>query len=149
MDKLEQLTKQLANERADLRDQLAAIDGIMAEFEGTKLGKELALAKKLASINTTVIQDTEDDIKSLALASYDGTNKKLTDAVSIKTFTVVSYDQFEMKSWAIKHNHPAMLNLNKAACNKVAKGPTAPDFVTVEDEDRAQIKGDLSAWVTQ
>lgn len=139
--------KILAAERGAISQLRAAIVAQEEELAQTFEYKRLQYMKEQLNVNEYEAKKHEDAIKRIAVDEFDGENKQPHPAIQIKTFTVVSYDDDVMKAWAIEHNHPAMLKLDKVAANKVAKGPTAPEFVSIKTEDRAQIKTDLSDYL--
>lgn len=138
----------LAADRDALSELKASIQAQNEELKQTMEYQRLDYMQTQAKALLDAIQQQEDSIKKIAFNLYGiNHNKQPHPAVQIKTFTIPVYDDDVMKAWAIDHKHPAMLNLNRAAANKVAKGPTAPSFVTILEEDRAQIKSDLSDYL--
>ena len=141
------LVAAIAKGRQQIQDYKESAANVQAQIDESDLGSQLRFAKELQAFHADNIAALEDKLKTLALAEYDGENKQVHPAVMVKQFKVIDYDPEAMKEWAMVHQHPGLLNLNKAAANKVATGPTAPAFVVIEFEDRAQIKSDLSEYL--
>src|SRR3990167_169519 len=106
-------------------------------FEATIAG-DVAASKELVAQMTA----TEERVRELALAAYDGTNKHVAPGVEIKVFTAVEYDSDVALAWAISHT--LFLQLNRTEFERFAKGsPNRVDaFAIVREETRAQIATD-------
>jgi hypothetical protein len=52
-----------------------------------------------------------------------------------------------MLEYAIEHDMPALIQLNKSNANSFAKSVAAPEFVEEYTEDKATIAKDLSDYV--
>lgn len=141
------LVTAIAKGRQQLQDYKAAADKVQAQIDESDLGSQLRFVKELQASTSDSLAALESKLKTLALAEYDGENKQVHPAVMVKKFKVIDYAPEAMKLWAMEHNHPGLLSLNKTAANQVATGPTAPAFVVISFEDRAQIKSDLSEYL--
>jgi len=108
------------------------------DFEATIAG-DVAASKELMAQMTA----TEERVRELALAAYDGTNKHVAPGVEVKVFTAVEYDSDVALAWAVKHG--LFLQLHKTEFERFAKGSTGTvtEFVVVREELRAQIATDL------
>ena len=106
---------------------------------------ELTLADDVAASKELVAQmsETEEEVRGLALAAYDGVNKHVAPGVEVKIFTAVEYDSDVALAWAVKHG--IFLQLHRTEFERFAKGSTSTvaEFVVVREEPRAQIATNL------
>jgi len=108
------------------------------DFEAT-IAADVAASKELVAQMTA----TEEEVRALALAAYDGEHHDVAPGVSVKVFTVLKYSPEVALAWAVKHG--IFLQLNKTEFERFAKGSPAEvaEFVIVRPENRAQIAVDL------
>ena len=145
---MENLVRILASARADKESAQSAVKLMQEELEKTDEWQRLRLAKENLSERTSSERTVYDALYDQAVQNYDG-DKKPHPAVGLGEYTVVEYNEEAMKNWAIDHKHPGLLKLDKRAANAVAKGPTAPEFVTISTEVRARIATDLSEYLDE
>src|SRR3990167_8875680 len=108
------------------------------DFEAT-IAADVAASKELVAQMTA----TEEEVRALALAAYDGTNKHVAPGVEVKVFTAIEYDSDVALAWAVKHG--IFLQLHKTEFERFAKGSAfgeVAEFVIVREELRAQIATD-------
>ena len=146
---MDNIVRILASARADTQSAKSAVELLQAELEATDEYQRLQLAKQNLSERTSSERTVYDALYDQAVQNYDGQNKKPHPAVGLGDYTVVEYDEEAMKNWAIDHKLPGLLKLDKRAANAVAKGPTAPEFVTISTEVRARIAADLSEYLDE
>lgn len=84
----------------------------------------------------------ESKVRGLAHQAYGITGKKDMGPVKIKTFKSVIYDTAQAIQWCILAS-PKALRLDTKMFEKAAEA-VSPDFVRVEEYNRAQIASDLS-----
>ena len=140
------LVVSLAQKRKQVAGQIDRVTQLKEILEKSQEWVMLQAAIDKLSLDKEVANEA---YQLLCDTSLDLGDKHPHPAVTIKDVTLVDYDEDEFKSWAIEHNHPGLLNLNKSAAKKVATGPTAPDFVTVTKEPKAYIKNDLSEYIKE
>ena len=126
----------LRNEAAKLHEELAAKRDA---FEKTIAGERASFALAIQ-----IVGQAEDEVRHLALAAFDGENRRPAPGVEIKMFTTVEYAEVNAFVWAL--DHKLYLSLNKTAFERFAKSaPSMVPFVAVAEEPRAQIATDLDA----
>ena len=128
-----------------LLEQRELASKLSGELRAKRDAFELTLADDVAASKELVAQmaATEEEVRALALAAYDGTNKHVAPGVEVKIFTAVEYDSDVALAWAVKHG--IFLQLHRTEFERFAKGSTSTvaEFVVVREEPRAQIATDL------
>ena len=137
--------KELANARRDTAQAKVLISIIEDRIAATDEGKALQTIRdrlgELAALETEAEKATRD----AAIVAYDSTaEKKPHPAITIKSYTVLDYDDAVAFDYAIQHL-PGALKFNKTPFEKVAK-VAALDFVTISTEMRPTIASDLSEY---
>lgn len=97
--------------------------------------------------NTEFLNEEETRLRDLTLEVYLETgNKAPAPGVSVKIFQTLAYDPKDALTWAMSHQ--VALSLDKKTFERFAAS-TPLDFVTVNEEARAQISQDLSKIVEE
>jgi len=91
------------------------------------------------------VAEEEAKLRELTLQAYQATGEKIpAPGVSVKVFQTLNYNPQEALDWALQHK--IALTLDKKSFENIAKN-TPLDFVTINEEPRAQIATDLSEYV--
>ena len=147
MDKLSNAVKDLATVRQTETEIKAEVADIQAELEASGLWKLLQERKALLGSAQGAANLQADYVRELALRAYDvAGDKRVHPAVQVKMYAILDYDPANALNYAREHL-PGALKLNRQAFEKVAK-VAGLDFVTMDQEPRAVIAGDLSKYAS-
>lgn len=139
-------------ELAKLRETQNEMDGraktFEAIFKATKEYQEYQHACNEKNVVVSEIANLENDIRQVAIEDYNSRENPTKDygGVQIKIFTTLDYNEQDAVRYCLDHQHANLLKLNKSGFEKVAK-ELRPDFVTIKEEPRAQIAGDISEYL--
>ena len=137
--------KELANARAATYRLKNRIDMAEAALAATQAGKDLEALRMAAKLASVVETRLAEQAKAAAESAYIATgDKKPHPAITLKSYTVLDYDETAAFDYAIQHL-PGALKFSKAPFEKVAK-VAALDFVTISTEMRPTIAKDLSEY---
>ncbi|MFN3077717.1 MAG: hypothetical protein ABT940_12735 [Alphaproteobacteria bacterium] len=145
-DEAGEKVRELAELRRD-RDLAAAKKSeASAAIEASKEYEAYTLAKFWVEELDAQIENREHWLRGEALLMFEASGTKQPHpAVTVKLFDVLSYENGRALAYCINHL-PTALKLDKAAFERAAKA-IPMGFVTVTKEPRAQIAGDLSAYL--
>jgi len=147
MDKLSNAVKDLATVRQTETEIKAEVADIQAELEASGLWKLLQERKALLGSAQGAANLQADYVRELALRAYDvAGDKRVHPAVQVKMYATLAYDPTNALDYAREHL-PGALKLNKQVFEKAAKA-IGLDFVTMDQEPRAVIAGDLSKYAS-
>ena len=133
--------------KAELKERQAELDEILAALP---IAQTMATIKEEVDVLAAEEQRIYRALCIEAVNAYETTHdKRPHPAVQIKLMTQVDYNEDKFKAWAIEHDLPGLLKLDKAAAKKVATGPTAPDFVTIGTYPQATVATDLSEYLDE
>ena len=125
----------------------AAVDDAKARLESSELWKAFADSKESLERAQVATEYEAKYVRELALTAYGETgDKQVHPAVQVKIYAILDYDPANALDYAREHL-PGALKLNKQAFEKAAKA-IGLDFVTMDQEPRAVIAGDLSKYVS-
>ena len=144
---MEELVKRLAKTRQDL--ELAALCRDALYDEATTTPQWHAYEEQRTEVEQLKleVQAADAELREGALAEHQVTGAKhLFGGVQVKMFTVISYDPDKAKSYCINHGLQAALKLDAKVFERAVPA-LGLDWVTVEQEPRATIPTDLSAYV--
>lgn len=122
----------------------AAVKARRAEFEASIA--DLLAAKDTAAI---AMNEAENAARAAAIEAYAAApdNKKPHPALGIRVSTSLNYRDEDALTWAIVHNMPGLLKLNKPAFEKTLKAGAVDGIeVTEEAVVTATIASDLSEY---
>jgi hypothetical protein len=149
MSTLSEALRTEAVKLATLRHEAEQREGVIrrarAEFEQTIAVQVNSLAGLRREIEAT-----EGAVRGMALVEYEQTGeKKIIPGVEVKIGKVYSYDAEKAFAWAQGANQFVLpAQLDKKAFEK-ALPVLKLDFVTVDDDPKAQIASDLLAKLDQ
>ena len=144
---LQILVHSLAVSRMDLGHQLAEKERLLEDIARSYYGVELTALEKEIKATKDMIELEEQAVSVEAGRVYDGKDKNVHPAVKIKTFQKVDYNPGAMIAYAVEHDMPALLQLNKRNVTAFIKSGTGPWFVGIYPEDRVTIAKDLGDYV--
>ena len=125
----------------------AEVADIQAELEASALWKVLLERKAMLGAAQKAVNAQADCVRKLAVEAYGETgDKQVHPAVQVKMYAILDYDPANALNYAREHL-PGALKLNRQAFEKAAKA-IGLDFVTMDQEPRAVIAGDLSKYVS-
>ena len=139
----------LASLRHALEKAKAEQKQIADELAATLLGTALATVQKKVSELSASVAAEEEQVRAEILAAWEagGKTEKKQRGGQIKHFDdLMTYSEVDAIGFAVEKNFPSMLKLDKKAFEAAARG-LRPVFVTFYSEDKAQIDGDLSAFL--
>lgn len=142
----------LARRVASLRVQVDVAKDMIKQHE-TALAdvpeyQALAAAKEGRDATSRDLEAAELDLRQALLQFYEQSGERKYGCGEVKIFTRVEYEEAAAIRFAIEHHHDSLLSLNKRNFEKVAK-ELRPEFVTLVDEPRAQIAGDLGQYLAE
>ena len=126
-----------------IRQQRATIG---AEIKQSREVWELEMADAFSDMHALdhAIAQTEEQLKTERVRTYNGEDKGKVFGVGIREETKLDYSDDDAYKWAVAHQ--MALKLDKRGFEKIAKVDT-PDFVTITTEPQATIAQDLSEYV--
>lgn len=136
----------LAEKRAELDLEQAAVKELEAKIAASPQGKRLAQLRENASRVRAECEHADVTVRELALTIYrmDG-RKQAVEGVTVKTSKLLDYSVIEATEWA-RANAPALLALDVKAFEKTAPNlPGAP--VVMREEPTVAIARDLAQWL--
>lgn len=138
--------KELAELRKELSQQKIDLDIYQSELEKTPQYQYLVAQKLICNTQSSEIEQLEKEIRELAVAQFDGQNKKPFKGIEIKEFSVVKVlDEKKALIWA-SQNAPSILKLDQAKFKKAVENLEL-DFVEKGVEYKGQIASDLSEYL--
>ena len=126
-----------------IRQQRATIG---AEIKQSREVWELEMADAFSDMHALdhAIAQTEEQLKTERVRTYNGIDKGKVYGVAIREVTKLHYSDDAAFQWA--KNHELALKLDKKQFEKIAKIDTL-EFVTITTEPQATIAQDLSEYV--
>ena len=144
---MEELVKRLAKARQDLELATLCRDALYDEATTTPQWHAYEEQRTEVDQLPLEVQAVDVELREAALAEHMHTGSKhLYGGVQIKMFTVMTYDPDKAKSYCINHGLQAALKLDAKVFERAVPA-LGLDWVTVEQEPRATIPTDLSAYV--
>lgn len=146
------LVLDLARAREEKEYSKGKIERLQAEIALTSLGEQLQSAMdRLAAVEETVTA-ADSALRGAALDSYHQTHvKKVHEAITVKIYTVLEYDEAAAITEAIEH-FKWTLKIDKRKFNAIARDADFT-FVTKRVDPRVFVARDLSpyleAWQNQ
>lgn len=124
----------------------ADVADIQAELEASALWRVLTERKADLKAAQKAASAQYDYVRELGVTTYDETgDKKVHPAVTVKMYTILTYDSADALEYAREHL-PGALKLVTRAFEKAAKVLDL-DFVAINQEPRADIAKDLSKYL--
>ena len=142
----------LARRVASLRVQVDVAKDLIKQHEAalTDVPEYQALAAAKVSRDATGrdLEAAELDLRQALLQFYEQSGERKYGCGEIKLYTRLDYQPHDALAYCIEHKLNDLLELNKRGFEKVAK-ELKPEFVTLVDEPRAQIAGDLGEYLAE
>ena len=142
---MDELIKKLAEARKNANDLGEAATKAAMALDETQEYKLYQDSKTSVSAARLEVAQLEKQVRDEAISRYVVGENRPHPAITIKIFNVFKYEAGKALDYAREHL-PNCVNLDTRAFEKAAPA-LGLDFVTVEQEPRAQIASDLSEFV--
>jgi len=138
--------KQLAGTRKTKEAAQKSLEKMKELLEDTDEWKSYKYAQDWLRRMSEQQEEEEKEIRELAVAQFDGKNKKPFIGIEIKEFSVIKVlDEKKTLIWA-SQNAPSILKLDQTKFKKAVENLEL-DFVEKNVEYRGQIASDLSEYL--